>query len=79
MPIVGTMAVVGNHFNDATLANLAMPALSSRRRQSHRLGPWEAPNDMAILNEARWEISRSVAWGLAEEPALVTFIRIRLR
>ena len=25
-------------------------------------------NDEAILNEARWEIARSVAWGLAEEP-----------
>ena len=30
--------------------------------------PWEASNDEAILNEARWEIARSVAWGLGEEP-----------
>ena len=33
-----------------------------------RLVPWEASNDPRILNEARWEIARSVAWGLSEEP-----------
>lgn len=33
-----------------------------------RLVPWEASNDERILNEARWEIARSVAWGLGEEP-----------
>jgi putative DNA methylase len=33
-----------------------------------RLVPWEASNDEHILNEARWEIARSVAWGLSEEP-----------
>jgi putative DNA methylase len=33
-----------------------------------RLVPWEASSDEAILNEARWEIARSVAWGLGEEP-----------
>jgi putative DNA methylase len=33
-----------------------------------RLVPWEASNDEAILNEARWEIARSVAWGCGEEP-----------
>ncbi|SHJ89975.1 putative DNA methylase [Bradyrhizobium lablabi] len=33
-----------------------------------RLVPWEASNDEAILNEARWEIARSVAWGLGEDP-----------
>ncbi len=33
-----------------------------------RLVPWEASNDEHILNEARWEIARSVAWGLGEEP-----------
>src|SRR6202166_1177100 len=33
-----------------------------------RLVPWEASNDEAILNEARWEIARSVAWGQGEEP-----------
>src|SRR4029077_18527464 len=27
-----------------------------------------ASNDQAILDEARWEIARSVAWGLGEEP-----------
>ena len=30
--------------------------------------PWEASNDERILNAARWEIARSVAWGLGEEP-----------
>jgi putative DNA methylase len=33
-----------------------------------RLVPWEASNDETILNEARWEIARSVAWGLGEDP-----------
>lgn len=30
--------------------------------------PWEASNNERILNAARWEIARSVAWGLGEEP-----------
>ena len=30
--------------------------------------PWEASNNEEILNAARWEIARSVAWGLGEEP-----------
>lgn len=30
--------------------------------------PWEASNNETILNAARWEIARSVAWGLGEEP-----------
>lgn len=30
--------------------------------------PWEASNDETIINAARWEIARSVAWGLNEEP-----------
>src|ERR1700685_2129762 len=30
--------------------------------------PWEASNNDEILNAARWEIARSVAWGLGEEP-----------
>ncbi|MGN6772553.1 MAG: DUF1156 domain-containing protein [Rhizobiaceae bacterium] len=33
-----------------------------------KMVPWEASNDDAILNAARWEIARSVAWGLGEEP-----------
>jgi putative DNA methylase len=37
-------------------------------RVIERLVPWEASNDEMILNEARWEIARSVAWGLGEEP-----------
>ena len=32
------------------------------------LVPWEASNDEVILNNARWEIARSVAWRLGEEP-----------
>jgi putative DNA methylase len=42
------------------------------RRRLHqvieRLVPWWASNNEEILNEARWEIARSVAWGLGEEP-----------
>lgn len=42
------------------------------RRRLHRvierMVPWEASNKEDILNEARWEIARSVAWGLGEEP-----------
>ena len=47
-------------------------AQDAERRRLHkvieRMVPWEASNDQAILNEARWEIARSVAWGLGEEP-----------
>lgn len=42
------------------------------RRRLHRIiedmVPWEATNNETILNAARWEIARSVAWGLGEEP-----------
>jgi putative DNA methylase len=42
------------------------------RRRLHklieRLVPWEASNNEDILTEARWEIARSVAWRLGEEP-----------
>ncbi|MBX9665922.1 DUF1156 domain-containing protein [Novosphingobium sp.] len=37
-------------------------------RVIERLVPWEASNNETILNEARWEIARTVAWGLGEEP-----------
>src|SRR3984957_8345930 len=44
----------------------------AERRRLHRviarMVPWDASNNEAILNEARWEIARSVAWGLLEEP-----------
>src|SRR6266851_166767 len=44
----------------------------SERKRLHRiierLVRWEASNDERILNEARWEIARSVAWGQGEEP-----------
>ncbi|QGY03384.1 DUF1156 domain-containing protein [Methylobacterium mesophilicum SR1.6/6] len=47
-------------------------AQETERKRLHkvieRLVPWEASNDERILNEARWEIARSVAWGLGEEP-----------
>src|SRR5579885_3182711 len=33
-----------------------------------RLVPWEASTNETILNEARWEIARSVAWNRGEEP-----------
>ncbi|MHC2159476.1 DUF1156 domain-containing protein [Bradyrhizobium ottawaense] len=44
----------------------------AERRRLHkiieRMVPWEALTDDAILSDARWEIARSVAWGLGEEP-----------
>jgi putative DNA methylase len=44
----------------------------AERRRLHRviedMVPWEASNDETILNTARWEIARSIAWGLGEEP-----------
>lgn len=47
-------------------------AVEAERRRLHRvieaMVPWEASNDDRILNAARWEIARSVAWGLGEEP-----------
>ena len=47
-------------------------AQDAERRRLHkvieRMVPWEASIDEAILNEARWEIARSVAWGRGEEP-----------
>ena len=47
-------------------------ARDAERKRLHkiieRMVPWGASNDEAILNEARWEIARSVAWGLGEEP-----------
>ncbi|BCM84249.1 DUF1156 domain-containing protein [Methylobacterium indicum] len=46
--------------------------IEAERKRLHkvieRLVPWEASNDEHILNEARWEIARSVAWGRGEEP-----------
>lgn len=47
-------------------------AVEAERRRLHhvieRLVPWEASNNEEILNAARWEIARSVAWGLGVEP-----------
>ena len=47
-------------------------AQEAERKRLHRvieaMVPWEASNNEAILNAARWEIARSVAWGLSEEP-----------
>jgi putative DNA methylase len=47
-------------------------AQEAERKRLHdiikRMVPWEASNDERILNEARFEIARSVAWGLGEEP-----------
>lgn len=44
----------------------------SERRRLHKvieaIVPWEASNNETVLNAARWEIARSVAWGLGEEP-----------
>jgi len=42
------------------------------RRRLHKviadMVPWEASNNDVILSAARWEIARSIAWGLGEEP-----------
>lgn len=47
-------------------------AQEAERKRLHRviemMVPWEASNNEEILNAARWEIARSVAWGLGEEP-----------
>ncbi|MCA7120528.1 MAG: DUF1156 domain-containing protein [Acidibrevibacterium sp.] len=47
-------------------------AQEAERKRLHRvieaMVPWEASNNEAILNAARWEIARSVAWGLGEGP-----------
>lgn len=47
-------------------------AQDSERRRLHKvieaMVPWEASNNETILNAARWEIARSVAWGMGEEP-----------
>ena len=47
-------------------------AQAEERRRLHqliaRMVPWEASNNEAILNEVRYEIARSVAWGRGEEP-----------
>src|ERR1700744_2784696 len=47
-------------------------AQKAERERLHRLiermVPWEASNDEAVLDAARWEIARSLAWGRGEEP-----------
>jgi len=47
-------------------------AQDRERKRLHRIiedmVPWEASNNETILNAARWEIARSVAWALGEEP-----------
>ncbi len=47
-------------------------AQDAERRRLHKvieaMVPWEASNNETVLNAARWEIARSVAWGLDEEP-----------
>jgi putative DNA methylase len=47
-------------------------AQAEERQRLHdliaRMVPWEASNNEAILNEVRFEIARSVAWGKGEEP-----------
>lgn len=48
--------------------------IESERKRLHKviadMVPWENSNNETILNAARWEIARSVAWGLDEEPPL---------
>ena len=46
--------------------------IEAERKRLHKIiadmVPWEASNNETILNAARWEIARSVAWALGEEP-----------
>lgn len=46
--------------------------IEAERKRLHKIitdmVPWETSNNETILNAARWEIARSVAWGLCEEP-----------
>jgi putative DNA methylase len=65
------------------------PTEDDQKRERDRLHkiieamvPWEASTNEHILNNARWEIARSVAWGLGEEPpdksdpqALLTYLQ----
>ena len=47
-------------------------AQEAERKRLHAviadLVKWENSNNETVLNAARWEIARSVAWGLGEEP-----------
>jgi putative DNA methylase len=47
-------------------------AQEAERRRLHaviaELVKWENSNNETVLNKARWEIARSVAWGRGEEP-----------
>jgi putative DNA methylase len=47
-------------------------AQDAERKRLHdvikRMVSWEASNDARILDDARWEIARSVAWDLGQEP-----------
>ncbi|WP_264818978.1 DUF1156 domain-containing protein, partial [Acetobacter tropicalis] len=47
-------------------------AQESERNRLHdvirAMVPWEASSNETILNAARWEIARSVAWNIGEEP-----------
>jgi putative DNA methylase len=49
-----------------------LEAQADERKRLHdliiRMVAWEASNNESILNEARFEIARSVAWGRNEEP-----------
>jgi putative DNA methylase len=62
--------------------------IEAERKRLHKIiadmVPWEASNNEAILNAARWEIARSVAWGMGEEPpprddskALLTYLQTK--
>jgi putative DNA methylase len=44
---------------------------SERRRLHKIIGQmclWDSSNNLTIMNEARWEIARSIAWNRSEEP-----------
>src|SRR5216684_3215291 len=62
--------------------------IDAERRRLHKvieaLVPWEASNSEEVLKAARWEIARSLAWGLGEEPpprgddrAILNYLQIK--
>jgi putative DNA methylase len=75
-PLVACRAVIFSQLvDDPSSWPERFPTEEDQKRERDRLHklielmvPWEASQEEHILNAARWEIARSVAWGLQEEP-----------
>jgi putative DNA methylase len=75
-PLVACRAVIFSQLvDDPSSWPDKFPTEEDRRLERERLHklielmvPWDASQEDHILNAARWEIARSVAWGLKEEP-----------